>query len=236
MNGILISGRSMARWLGSASAAAGPVRGTNSTSGLTSAGEFGGTMSRRAAEPPSRRAAEPPSRRAAEPPSRRAAEPPSRRAASSASAWHSGLREPATGRRSNTRRRASFFRSHTLASARRFRRGLLSALLGLPLLFGFAASAQAQSTPGLEFSTTHLTWNESQGLRRVRILRSRRQQDYRQHPPTAPTERPGCQPARGVQPVFIPGGEHGASRQRPRADLSGQADGSTEGPGESHRP
>ena len=102
-------------------------------------------------------------RRAAEPPSRRAAEPPSRRAASSASAWHSGLREPATGRRSNTRRRASFFRSHTLASARRFRRGLLSALLGLPLLFGFAASAQAQSTPGLEFSTTHLTWNESQG-------------------------------------------------------------------------
>ena len=30
-------------------------------------------------------------------------------------------------------------------------------------MFGFAASAQAQSTPGLEFSTTHLTWNESQG-------------------------------------------------------------------------
>ena len=36
-------------------------------------------------------------------------------------------------------------------------------LLGLPLLLpGFAASAQAQ-TPDLEFSTTHLTWNESKG-------------------------------------------------------------------------
>ncbi len=54
-------------------------------------------------------------------------------------------------------------RRQPLAAARRFRHGLLSALLGLPLLFGFAASAQAQATPGLEFSTTHLTWNESQG-------------------------------------------------------------------------
>ena len=66
----------------------------------------------------------------------------SRRAAPSASAPHSDLRDPATGRRCGTRRHAAFSPSGALAATRRFRRGLLSALLGLPLLFGFAASAQ----------------------------------------------------------------------------------------------
>ena len=49
------------------------------------------------------------------------------------------------------------------AFAGSLRRSLAAVLLGLPLLLpGFAASAQAQ-TPDLEFSTTHLTWNESKG-------------------------------------------------------------------------
>ena len=105
--------------------------------------------------------AAPPSRRAAEPPSRRAAEPPSRRAALSASPWrrlgHSASRPESSasaGRRSDTRRPASFSDSFDLspvraaagsrAATRRLRRGLFSALLCLPLLLGFAAGAQAQ--------------------------------------------------------------------------------------------
>ena len=84
MMGISVGDRSMAQWLGSAFAATGPDRGRRAASGLSSGGEFRGTI-------------KPPSRRAAEPPSRRAAEPPSRRAALSAPARHGGFRESATG-------------------------------------------------------------------------------------------------------------------------------------------
>ena len=54
MMGISVGGRSMAQWLGSALAATGPDRGKRTASGVSSGGEFRGTMSRRAAEPPSR--------------------------------------------------------------------------------------------------------------------------------------------------------------------------------------
>ena len=90
----------------------------------------------------------------------------------SASRWrrlgHSASRpEPlgSSGVCAATRRPASasdpFVASAAFAGS--LRRSATVLLLGLPLLFGFAASAQAESTPGLEFDPTHLTWNESQG-------------------------------------------------------------------------
>ena len=64
------------------------------------------------------------------------------------------LKEPATGCRSGTGRVASFLLSRTAASARRFRRGLFSTLLILPLLPGLAAPAAAQTTHSLTLNPT----------------------------------------------------------------------------------
>ena len=131
MMGISVGGRSMAQWLGSAFAATGPDRGRRAASGVSSRGEFRGTM---------------------KPPSRRAAEPPSRRAALLVSSWcrlrHSVSRPESLGSSgvcAATRRPASssdpFVASAAFAG--RLRRSTAAALLALPLLAP-AAGAQAQ--------------------------------------------------------------------------------------------
>ena len=48
-------------------------------------------------------------------------------------------------------------------AVRNLRRGLISALLVLPLLASLATNVAAQETPGLVFENAHLTWNEADG-------------------------------------------------------------------------
>ena len=79
------------------------------------------------------------------------------RAASSASARASSLKNPAPGRRSDTRRRTAFLRSQPLASVHRFLRGLAPAVLCLALGLGLGLAesehAQAQVLPVIDLDT-----------------------------------------------------------------------------------
>ena len=190
MDGGLLSGRTMMRWLGSVWSVFGAVgrgHGTGAASGLTSRAETGGIMGRRVAGSPGRRVAGSPGRRVAGSPGRRVAGSPGRRVAGSpgrrvagspgrrvalrASSWWRRLRRSASrpessasaGWRSDTRRPASSSDSFdpsparaaagSRAAVRNPRRGLLPALLCLPLLFGLAAPAAAQTTPSISPST-----------------------------------------------------------------------------------
>ena len=131
-----------------------------------------GSPDRRIAGSPDRRIAGSPDRRIAGSPDRRIAGSPDRGFAGSlASSWWRRLRRSASrpessasaGRRSDTRRPASSSDSFDLsparaaagarAAARNLRRGLFSVLLCLPLLFGLAAPATAQTTPTISPST-----------------------------------------------------------------------------------